>query len=41
MWGLFANEDIMKGAYICEYTGEIISERQANIREEYYNYVGE
>ena len=39
MWGLFANEKIMKGAFVIEYKGEIISEDLTNIREEYYNYV--
>jgi SET domain-containing protein len=28
MWGLFAIEDIDKGAFLCEYKGEIVTKKK-------------
>jgi len=40
MWGLFANEYIPANAYVCEYIGEIITNRLAEIREYFYSING-
>uniref|UniRef100_A0A0N4ZMA3 Histone-lysine N-methyltransferase n=1 Tax=Parastrongyloides trichosuri TaxID=131310 RepID=A0A0N4ZMA3_PARTI len=35
-WGLFAGEDIQRGDYICEYSGELITRNQAIARNSDY-----
>jgi SET domain-containing protein len=37
MWGLFAMEDIEAGAFITEYTGEIITKKQGDMRGTFYD----
>ena len=40
MWGLFAMEDIKAGAFVCQYVGEVIPGRIADIRGTYYDMIG-
>lgn len=40
MWGLFALEDIPTGAFIMEYTGEIITKKEGDKRGNDYDKVG-
>ena len=39
-WGLFAMEDIIPGAFVCEYLGEVITKRLGDIRGTYYDKLG-
>jgi AWS domain/SET domain len=40
-FGLFALEDIKKGAFIVEYVGEVLDEEEYLRRKEYYHSVGQ
>jgi SET domain-containing protein len=40
MWGLFALEDIPAGAFILEYTGEVITKKEGDQRGKHYDKVG-
>ena len=40
MWGLFANEDIPKGAFILQYTGEVLTKREGDRRGVFYDKIG-
>ena len=31
-WGAFADQDIFKGAFVCEYAGELLSNSEADAR---------
>ena len=35
-WGIRASQNIPKGTFICEYVGEIISDSEAETREDSY-----
>jgi len=39
-WGLYAMEEIIAGAFVCEYTGEIICKKLADTRGSYYDSIG-
>jgi len=40
MWGLFAGEEIPQGAFIMQYTGEIVTKKWGDMRGSYYDYNG-
>jgi histone-lysine N-methyltransferase SUV39H len=40
MWGLFTLEDIPAGAFILEYTGEVITKKEGDLRGRQYDKVG-
>ena len=40
MWGLFALEDIPAGAFVLEYTGEVITKKEGDKRGKNYDKVG-
>lgn len=40
MWGLFTLEDIPAGAFILEYTGEVITKKEGDKRGKHYDKVG-
>ena len=39
-WGLYAMEDILPGAFVCEYLGEVITKKCGDIRGTYYDRLG-
>ena len=40
MWGLFTLEDIPAGAFIVEYSGEVITKKEGDIRGKMYDKLG-
>lgn len=40
MWGLFALEDIPKGAFVIEYKGEILTKKEGDKRGKLYDENG-
>jgi SET domain-containing protein len=40
MWGLYALEEIPQGAFIMQYTGEIVTKKWGDMRGSYYDYNG-
>jgi len=40
MWSLYANEGIDANAHVCEYIGEVITNRVSEIREYFYSING-
>lgn len=40
MWGLFALEDIPVGAFLMEYTGEIVTKKHGDMRGSFYDANG-
>lgn len=40
MWGLYALEDIPAGAFLFEYTGEIITKKEGDKRGREYDKIG-
>jgi hypothetical protein len=40
-FGLFALEDIKKGAFVVEYVGEVLDEEEYLRRKDYYHSVGQ
>lgn len=41
MWGLFAMEDIMAGALVVEYVGEVVTKKIGDIRGTHYDKLGQ
>ena len=40
MWGLFALEPIPAGAYVVEYTGEVLTAKDGDMRGKFYDEIG-
>jgi hypothetical protein len=40
MWGLYAMEDIMPGAFVVEYVGEVVTKKAGDIRGTHYDKLG-
>jgi SET domain-containing protein len=40
MWGLFTLEDIPAGAYVVEYTGEVLTAKEGDKRGKIYDEIG-
>jgi len=40
MWSLFALEDIMQGAFVIEYIGEVLTNKYGDIRGTHYDKIG-
>ena len=40
MWGLFAMENIEIGSFLCEYTGEILTKKNGDMRGSFYDNQG-
>ena len=41
MWGLYAMEDIMPGAFVVEYVGEVVTKKAGDIRGTHYDKLGQ
>jgi histone-lysine N-methyltransferase SUV39H len=40
MWGLFSMELIPAGAFVIEYTGEVLTAREGDARGRFYDQIG-